>query len=331
MNDLMNKLLKTSSPSGNEENIQNVISDEIVDYVDSLYKDPLGNLIAIKNGDSDKKIMFCAHSDEIGVIVTNIDDNGFIRIAPIGGVNVHTSLYQRIEFLNGVKGIVAYDENVEKIDKLKFSNLYVDIGSSSKEETEKLIKIGDVAVFSGEISATDKYITSKSLDDKIGVYILINVIKSLKNTKNTLYFVFSVQEELGLRGAKTATFGIEPDIAIAVDVTDTGDTPNCKDFAVKTGRGPAIKIKDNSVICSKNVCDYLKNIAKENNIPYQLEVLQAGGTDAGAIHLTREGVYTGAISIACRYIHTPAETASIADIENAIKLINYSIENEFNI
>ena len=330
INELLIKLVQTASPSGNEENIQKIISDEIIDYVDSLYKDALGNLIAVKNG-NDKKIMFCAHSDEIGVIVTNIDENGFLRIAPIGGVDIHTSLYQRVEFLNGTKGVIAYDENVEKIEKLKFSHLYIDIGSNSAEETKKKVNIGDVAVFSGETVISGDFITSKAMDNKIGVYVLINLIKSIKNFENTLYFVFSTQEELGLRGAKTAAFGINPDIAIAVDVTDTGDTPNCKDFAVKTGRGPAIKIKDSSVLCSKKVCDYLKNIATENYIPYQLEILQAGGTDAGAIHISREGVLTGAVSIPCRYIHTPGETVNINDVENAIKLLKCSTEEKFNL
>lgn len=330
MNDLITKLAQVPSPSGNEEKIQKIISDEIYPYVDSIYKDTLGNLISVKKG-NDKKIMLCAHSDEIGIIVTNIDDNGFLRIAPIGGVNIHTAIHQRVEFLNGTKGFISYDESVEKVEKLKFSNLYVDIGSSSKEETEKLVSIGDVAVFCGETVFSKNYITSKALDNRIGVFILINVIKSIKNTENTLYFVFSTQEELGLRGAKTAAFGINPDIAIAVDVTDTGDTPNCKDFAVKTGRGPAIKIKDNSVICSKKICDYFKKIAIENNIPYQLEILQAGGTDAGSIHITREGVHTGAVSIPCRYIHTPGEMVNISDVNNAINLLKCSIENNFNI
>lgn len=330
MNDLITKLTQIPSPSGNEEKLQKIISDEICPYVDSIYKDTLGNLIAVKKGNY-KKIMFCAHSDEIGIIVTNIDDNGFLRIAPIGGVNIHTAIHQRVAFLNGTKGVISYDESVEKVEKLKFSNLYVDIGSSSKEETENLINIGDVAVFCGETIISKDYITSKALDNRIGVFVLINVIKSIINTENTLYFVFSTQEELGLRGAKTAAFGINPDIAIAVDVTDTGDTPNCKDFAVKTGRGPAIKIKDNSIICSKKICDYLKNIAKESNIPYQLEILQAGGTDAGSIHITREGVHTGAVSIPCRYIHTPGEMVNISDVNNAINLIKRSIENDFNI
>ena len=328
MNELITKLTQAASPSGNEEKIQKIISDEISSYVDSIYKDTLGNLIAIKKGNA-KKIMLCAHSDEIGLIVTNIDDKGFLRIAPIGGVDIHTSLYQRVAFFNGIKGVISYDEKIEKVEKLKFSNLYIDIGSSSKEETEKLINIGDVAVFCGETVFSENYITSKALDNRIGVFVLINTIKSIKNTENTLYFVFSTQEELGLRGAKTAAFGISPDIAITVDVTDTGDTPNCKDFAVKTGRGPAIKIKDNSVICNKKICDYLKKTAKDNNIPYQLEILQAGGTDAGSIHLTRGGVLTGAVSIPCRYIHSPCEMVNISDVKNAIELLKYSIENNF--
>ena len=328
--DLLKNLCQISSPSGNEEHIQEYIANEIIDYVDSLYKDALGNLIAVKNG-NDKKIMFCAHSDEIGVIVTNIDDNGFLRVSPIGGLKIPSLIFSRVRFLNGVIGAVAYENKIENVDKLKFSNLYVDIGTCSKEESEKLVSIGDVAVLCGDTVINDNYVISKAMDNRAGVYTLINTIKNMPKTDNTLYYVFSSQEELGLRGAKTAAFGINPDIAITVDVTSTGDTPGCRDMNVKTGRGPAIKIKDNSIICSKKICEYLKNTAISTNIPYQLEILQQGGTDAGVIHTTKEGVLTGAISIPCRNIHTSCEVINKTDLDNAVKLLIKSIENGFDV
>ncbi len=170
-------------------------------------------------------------------------------------------------------------------------------------------------------------VSAKSLDDRAGCYILLEVLKRCKS-QNDLYFVFTVQEELGLRGAKTAAYELKPDLAIAVDVTDTGDVPGGTKMSIELGKGPAIKIKDNSVITHRKARDLLISSATENNIPYQLEILEAGGTDAGAIHTTGSGIVTGAVSIPCRYIHSNVETADGKDIENAIKLLNFTVEKE---
>jgi len=310
--------------SGNEEEIRETIISQIKDKVDEIKVDALGNLFAIKKG-SGKKIMLAAHMDEIGIIATHIDDRGFIRFSNIGGVSPFVSFGQRVRFKNGNIGVVGKEEKLEDIKNLKLSNLYIDIGVHNRADAEKYVKVGDVASFVGEAVLQGDMVVSKTLDDRAACAILVETIKNLPKTDNEIYFVFTVQEELGLRGAKTAAYQLEADYAIAVDVTGTGDTPESRLMEVTVGKGPAIKIKDNSVMCHKDVIELIKNKAEENSIPYQFEVLEYGGTDAGAIHISGGGIPSGAISIPTRYIHTPSEYASLKDMENCVKLLTYSI------
>ena len=200
--------------------------------------------------------------------------------------------------------------------------MYIDIGASSDREAMERVSIGDSAVFKGDLRITGDMVTSKALDNRIGVYILIEVLKKIKSPENDLYFVFTTQEELGLRGARAAANAICPDVGLAVDVTDTGDTPNCNPMAVKLGDGPCIKFMDNSIITHKEVNDALKASAENTQTPVQYEVLKFGGTDAGAIHTSGIGVKTGAVSVPTRYIHTPRETVNMKDVEGAINIIS---------
>lgn len=310
--------------SGNEEEIRETIISQIKDKVDEIKVDALGNLFAIKKG-TGKKIMLAAHMDEIGIIVTHIDDRGFLRFSNIGGVSAFVSYGQRVMFKNGIIGVVGKEEKLDDIKNLKLSNLYIDIGAHSRKEAEESVKVGDVASFVGEAVLQGDMVVSKALDDRAACAILVETIKHLPETNNEIYFVFTVQEELGIRGAKTAAYQLEADYAIAVDVTLTGDTPESKLMEVTVGKGPAIKIKDNSVMCHKEVIGLIKNKAEDNNIPYQFEILDHGGTDAGAIHISGGGIPTGAISIPTRFIHTPSEYASLKDMENCVKLLTYSI------
>lgn len=324
MFNLIKKLTETFGVSGSEENIRNVIEQEIQGKVDEIRVDAMGNLIAVKKG-SGKKIMVAAHMDEIGIMATYIDDKGFIRFSGIGWVSPHYALSQRVMFQNGTIGVVFYEEKIEDMKNLKLANMYIDIGAASKEEAEKKIRIGDTACFIGEAILQGDLLTSKALDDRSGCAVLIKTIQNLPETDNEIYFVFTVQEELGLRGAKTAAFQLMPDFAIAIDVTDIGDTPECHPMEVKLGKGPAIKIKDSSLICHRDIVKLLESSAKKLNIPYQFEILASGGTDAGAIHLTGGGVPSGAISIPCRYIHSVSESASLSDLENCVKLLTQSV------
>lgn len=318
--ELLKKLCSTFSPSGSEERITNLIYNEVKDFADEIKRDVLGNLIVRKKGNG-KKIMLAAHTDEIGVAVTFIDDNGFLRFGAVGGINPIYSLYQRVEFANGTIGVISYEENIDSVKNINISKMFIDIGAKNKSEAEKMVSIGDFASFKSEFHNNGNRVFSKALDNRAGVYVLIETLKNIKNQENDLYFVFTSQEEVGLRGARVSAFGIDPDIAIAVDVTDTGDTPNCKTMAVKLGGGVAVKVKDNSVICDKEVRESLIKCANDNDIDYQLEVLAFGGTDAGAIHTTKSGIKTGGLSIPVRYIHSTCETADFDDIKSAVKLL----------
>jgi len=325
MFDLIKKLTGAVGVSGNEEEIRELIIQEIKDYVDEIRVDALGNLIAVKKG-KDKKIMVAAHMDEIGLMVTHIDEKGFLRFSTVGGVSRFDSIGQRVRFKNGTVGAVYYEDKLEDMKDLRFSKMYIDIGASNREEAEKSVKIGDTACFAGEAVKQGDMVISKALDDRSGCAVVVKAIKDLPQTDNEIYFVFTVQEELGLRGAGTAAYSIKPDMAIAVDVTMTGDTPESHAMEVKCGRGPAIKIKDRSVICHPQVRKLLEEAAEKNGIPYQLEILEAGGSDPGSIHITAGGIPSGAISIPCRYVHSPVETASLKDIENAARLLIEAIK-----
>jgi len=288
--------------------------------------DPLGNLIVHKKGPG-KKIMISSHMDEIGFMVTFAEKEGFLRFCTIGGISAKNIVHTKVVFQNGVVGVIGVDGDV-KDDKLTFEKMYIDIGATSKEEALSMINIGDVCGFFTKFAIMGDHICSKSLDDRIACYIAIETLKNIKESPNDLYFVFSAQEELGTRGAKAAAFTIEPDMGIALDVTGTGDIPEATKMAVKLGGGAAIKIKDSSILCHRSVVDFMKDTAKRENIDYQLEVLPYGGTDAGAIHLTKDGVPSGGISIPCRYIHSPSEMVSMHDVVECTKLLTAVLSTE---
>lgn len=324
--DLLRRLVNAFGPSGDERQIAEVIKNEIENYVDEIEYDSLGNLIARKKGNG-KKIMLAAHMDQIGLLITDIDDKGFLRFTNIGGVSPYISLGQRVIFKNGVVGAI-HMEPTDDYSKLKLENMYIDIGVKSKEDAEKLVSIGDSCVFKSQYYENEDYVISGYMDDRIGCYILIEAIKSLKDNINDLYFVFTSQEEVGLRGAKTSAYKINPDFGVALDVTGSGDTPKAKRFAVGLGKGAAIKVKDQSIIVSPKVKEFMIKAAKDNNIPYQLEVLESGGTDSGAIHLTKEGIPSGVISVPTRYVHSPNETVSKSDVNNCINLLLKIVNSE---
>jgi endoglucanase len=263
--------------------------------------------------------MFAAHMDEIGIIATYIDDNGFVRFSSVGGLYTRELVHRRVRFSNGTIGIIGSEEE-EFNKKPDIKKLYVDIGADSKKQAMKLVSVGDTAAFTGEFVTSKNRVISKALDNRAGCYMLIRAMQKIENNKNDLYFVFTTQEEVGLRGAKTAAYTVNPDYAIAIDVTDTGDTPECPVMDVKLGNGAAIKVMDRSIMCDADVRTLMIETAKKNNIRYQLEIMTDGGTDAGALHLTRAGVKTGGISLPTRYVHSPSETADIRDLKACVEL-----------
>lgn len=316
---LLKEIVKVYGPSSNEGLIREFIKNEIKDHVDQLEVDVMGNLIARKQGKG-KKIMISAHMDQIGLMVIDIDENGFVRFTNIGGISPHISLSQQVIFENGTIGAI-FAEPVDDISKLKLENMYIDIGVNSKEEAEKKVSIGDICIYHSELVENDNVVFTPYLDDRVGCFVAIEAIKAIKEPKNDLYFVFSVQEEVGLRGAKTAAYSIDPDIGISLDVTAHGDTPKAKRFAIGLHKGAAIKVKDNSLIVHPKIRQLLVDIAKRDNIPYQMEVLEFGGTDSGAIHVNKSGVPSGVISIPTRYVHSTVEMASKEDILNCKNLL----------
>ena len=266
-------------------------------------------------------LMFSAHMDEIGVIVTHIDDKGFLRIAPVGGVAPHLLVGQRLRFKNGVLGTVHH-EKIKELKELDWSKLYVDIGAADGDAAKKRLRIGDMACLHQPFVDLGGRYMAKAMDDRIGCAILVEVARRLPpSLPQGVCFVFSAQEEVGLRGATTAAYRLDPGYGFAVDVTMVGDTPEAPLMAVSLGRGPAIKVKDRSLLCHPRVRELMVETAEKHGIPYQLEVLERGGTDAGAIHLSREGVPSGAVSIPCRYVHTPSEMVDAGDVEHAVELI----------
>lgn len=317
--ELMKRLSDCFGPSGREKSIREMIMDEIKELADEITTDPLGNLIARKKGNG-KKILFSAHMDQIGLIITHVDEKGFLRFANVGGLNAKELLGLRMVFDNGLEGVICQEELKDK-EKVTMSKLFLDVASTDKEFITRNFHVGDMCVFKTEYYETDDCVICKAADDRIGCYILIEALKAHPETENDVYYVFSVQEEVGCRGAKTAGYSIEPDLAIAIDVTATGDTPDGIKMDVKLGGGAAIKLMDKSIITHIEVKDLLTNLAEKNNIKYQYEVLEFGGTDAGPIHTSREGVPSGVISIPTRNLHTSGEIFNKSDVEECIKLL----------
>jgi putative aminopeptidase FrvX len=327
MIETLKKLSRCFGPSGNEETVNEFIKKEISGIADDVWTDSLGNLIAVKKG-RDQRIMLAAHMDEIGVIVTSIDENGYLRFSNIGGISPFTLIGQRAVFENGTIGVFG-TEKLDNMKDLKIEKMFIDIGACDAKWAKSMVNIGDAATVSREPADCNKYVTGKALDDRAGCAVLIETMRRLKKTNNEVYFVFTVQEEVGLRGARTSAFAINPDFAIAVDVTATGDTPKARTMEVKLGQGVAIKVKDNSVLVPNRIKQRLTYLAQKHNIKYQLEVLEFGGTDSGAISITRDGIPSGVLSIPCRYLHTPVEMIDPNDMENAVKLLLSVLQEGF--
>ena len=329
MKKLIKKMVEGFGPSGFEDAIRSTIRDEIKDLVDDIRVDAMGNLIALKKGKGrDRKtIMVAAHMDEIGAMVSYVDEKGFVRFTNLGGVVPIFEVGGRMRFENGATGVIAM-ENLKDPGKMPgLDKLYVDVGATSRDDCP--VNVGDVAHFLQPMVEMGPCIASKALDDRIGCAIMIQALREMKKQSTAdIYFVFTTQEEVGLRGATTGAFGIDPDVGIAIDVTGTGDTPEpARKMAVSLGDGPAIKVKDSGMVVTPWVKDWMIDVATAKKIPCQLEVLVGGATDAAAIQKSRAGVAAGCISIPCRYIHSPSETVNYNDVLNSVKLLVGMLEN----
>lgn len=326
MYELIKKYTSAFSVTGREKYLADIIESDLKAYADSVSRDAMGNLFVFKKGkSSEKKLMIAAHMDEIGFIVTHIDDNGFIRVSNVGGINALYSSYQTVRFENGTKGVIVTDASAKSDVKVK--DLVIDIGASSKKEAQRKVNIGDLCSIVPNVTRLmNKRISAKALDDRLGCAVAAAALKKCETPAYDTYFVFTVQEEVGCRGAIPASFAVMPDYAIAIDVTATGDSVGAKAMEVKLGKGAAVKLKDSSVICSQLMVDAMVSCAKNNKIPYQLEVLEAGGTDTHSMQLAGGGSHAGCISIPTRYIHSPVETVDLKDVEACVELLTALVQ-----
>jgi len=323
MKKLLKQLTETFGPSGYEENVRKLIQAEVKPLADEIKVDALGSLIVHKRPGKQtkntKRIMIAAHMDEIGLMVSHVDENGFVRFSSIGGVFGKYVHGGRVSFLNGVQGVIGYDR-FEKMNELPpLDKVYIDVGATSKKDCP--VKVGDVAAFDRPFIEIGNRLVAKSMDDRVGVLVAIETLRSLKSTPHDVYFVFTTQEEVGTRGAGTSAYGVDPDVGIAIDVTSSADTPNAMKMEMALGNGPCIKIKDAGALSDPRVVQWMIRTAEKNKIPYQREVLLFGGTDARAIQLTRAGVPAGCLSIPTRYVHSPSEMVDYTDVQNSVKLL----------
>jgi len=321
MKQLLQKLTETFSPSGYEDAIRAVIRAEVEPLADEIRVDALGNLIVRKGtlGKDGKRILIAAHMDEIGLIVSHIDERGFVRFAPIGGVFGRYLLSGRVRFLNGTQGLIGYDR-LEKVAEIPGADkMFLDVGATSRKDCP--VKVGDVAAFDRPFQDLGTRVVAKSLDNRAGVLVAIETLRALKSTPNEVYFVFTVQEEVGTIGAAAAAFGLDPEITIAVDVTPTGDTPDAHKLEVALDKGPAVKIRDVGMLADPAVVRWMTRTAEKARIPYQREVLTIGSTDARAMQVSRAGTRAGALSVPVRYVHSPSEMISMDDVQKTVNLL----------
>lgn len=317
---LLRRLNAAHGPSGDEGEIRNIIEELAKPYADEMTTDTMGNLIVRKRGRG-PKLMFSAHMDSIGFVVTHITKEGYLRCGRLGGVSPKEVVNTPVRFKNGVRGVFAKEEKAE-FEKLKLDECFIDIGAKDKEEAEKLVQVGDTAVYDSPLFCNNGKVVSPYLDNRISCVILLRALEQIKACANDCTFVFSVQEEVGLRGAKTASYAIDPDYGIAVDVTDVDDVPGSEQYGTtQFGKGAAVKVMDSSVICHPQVVAKLEEVARANGIAVQRDILRAGGTDAGVMSVNRCGVLTGGISVPCRYIHTPCEMADLSDVDACVALV----------
>lgn len=326
---ILKDIMCCPSVSGRENAVANKIKGYVEPLVDECYLDALGNLIALKkgNGENKKKIMLCAHMDEIGFLVTFIEESGYIRIAPVGGINFLAASFSEVVSENGTVGLLV-PEGRTPANEISADKVYIDIGAKNRKEAERKVKIGDFFVVRPYAKRMyGSRVMGRPFDDRVGCAILIELAKKLVAPKHDIYYVFSVQEEVGCRGSKTAAYAVAPDLALAYDVTGTGDTLGARPMACKVGDGAAIKIKDSSVICDGETVAKLTEVAKANKIKHQHEILLYGGTDTSSMQMAKGGCRAAALSIPSRYIHSGVEVIDMDDAEACVELTAKFIES----
>lgn len=333
--ELLRKLSEAAGVPGREGAIRAIAREALADHVDEMVVDKLGNLIAHKKG-PDLKVVVAGHMDEIGFLVSHVDEEtGFLRIEPVGGIDPRTLIASRVTIhaqggpltgLIGTKPIHILTEE-EKKKEIRTQDLFVDIGLPGKRAAEA-VRVGDPVTLVQPFARIGDLVSGKALDDRLGVYVGIEAVRRLKRHRADIYLVGTVQEEVGLRGARTSAFAIDPEIGVALDVTLACDMPGVQphEQVTKLGKGVAIKLKDSASISHPGLVRFLVELAEKKKIPYQMEILPRGGTDAGAIQLAREGAAVVTLSVPTRYVHSAVEAAHVDDIEATVKLLTAFLE-----
>jgi endoglucanase len=333
--ELLRGLSEACGIAGREEEVRTIVRDVLEGHVDELEVDRLGNVIAHKRGKG-PKVVVAAHMDEIGFLVSHVDEEtGFLRVEPVGGFDPRTLIAQRVVVhtktgplvgLIGTKPVhILTEEERKKVPEMR--DLFVDVGLPGERVKER-VRQGDPVTLRQSFLEVGDLVSGKALDDRVGLYVGIKALRRLEEHEADVYLVGTVQEEVGLRGARTSAFGIAPEIGVALDVTIACDIPGAQahEQVTKLNRGVAIKVKDSASISNPRLVQFLVDLAEEQKIPYQLEILPHGGTDAGAIQLAREGAAVVTLSIPTRYVHTVVEAAHKRDIQAAIDLLASFLE-----
>ncbi len=339
----LEKLSNAYGVAGREDEVRELLRQMLSPHVDEVKEDKMGNLVGIIRGKSEHpKIMVAAHMDEVGLLVKNITREGFLQFAKIGGIDDRILIAREVVVLTDrglVKGVIGSKpphilKEEERKKVIEASDLFIDVGASSKEEVEQMgIKVGDFVAFDLKFwRLKEDVVVGKAFDDRAGCAALVEVAKALweqkEKLRSTVYLVGTIQEEVGLRGAATATYSIYPDVGLAIDTAIAGDVPGVKEAEapIKLGKGPALTVADAGLITSPKLLRVLIEAAEESKIPYQLESGTAGTTDAARMAITREGVLSSVIAIPTRYIHSPASILKLSDLENAVRLTLAAIE-----
>ncbi len=320
MNTLLKTLVEAAGPSGYEGNVRDIILTEVAPFAAETKVDALGNLIVRvgRKTPEGKRILVAAHMDEIGLIVSHVEKTGLVRFSNIGAVFTRYLAGSRVRFLNGTRGVIDSDKNEELSRLQTIEKYFIDVGAASDKDCP--VKPGDLAIFEREYLEIGNRWVSKSMDNRASCAILVETIKLVQESPNELYFVFSSQEEVGSRGAQTAAYDVDAELGIAVDVTPVGNLQGLK-MQVHLGAGPAVKVRDVGMIADPRIVKWMTRGAESARIPCQMEVLQIGSTDARVMQISKAGMLAGALSIPCRYVHSPSEMIDQGDYANTIKLL----------
>ncbi|HEU5228408.1 MAG TPA: M42 family metallopeptidase [Ktedonobacteraceae bacterium] len=339
--ELLKKIAETPGISGREDQVRALILEELRTLTDEVSVDRLGNIIALKRGKSERRVMLAAHMDEIGFLVKHIDNRGFIRIQPVGGFDARVLFAQRV-LVHGFAGqtlrgtLMPSSKPIhllgnEQPAAVKLDDLFVDLGLSNEQVRAK-VEVGDMITMDRTLEVVGDMVVSKSMDDRASLFVMLEALRALRSHEVTIFAVATVQEEVGLRGAATASYQVQPDVSVALDITLAGDIPGSveQDAITRLGEGTAIKIFDSSHISNHKLVRHFRDLAQRHNIPYQLEVLPRGGTDAGAMQRAREGSPAITLSTPTRYVHTVNEMIHQADLAASITLLARYLEDAHN-